>query len=376
MAGAGHRRAAEAVADSLHWRGASVAVCDTMPYTHPLFRAVYVRGGLGLITRMPRLYGMAYRIADRPAIDRALRGPRYQAQQISSRLLLDVIRSFSPDAVVCTHFLPAELCAGWRRSGELTIPLYTVITDFEPHRFWQHPGTDGYCVAQPGAADRLVEAGVDRASIAVTGIPIHRRFSQLPDRAAARHRLHLDLDRPLLLLSGGGLGVGGIDRVAQALLRHPLDAQIAIITGINRTLRHRLRHLSNGWIVRGFVDNMWDWLAATDIAIGKAGGLAASESMAAGTPMIVPYGLTGHETRNANYLAALGVAVLAASGDEAIKQAMCLLDDHNSLYARMQQAALQFARPCAAEAVAEFVLRSAARTGYGLTEAVLSMSRG
>ena len=357
-AGAGHRRAAEAVAASLRRCGATVAVHDAIPYTHPIFRAFYVGGGLGMITRLPRLYGVAYRMADRPTIDRVLRGPRHQAQRISAQSLLKAIRVFAPDAIICTHFLPAELCAGWRRSAQLTIPAYTVVTDFEPHRFWQHAGIDGYCVASDDAADRLARDGVDRSTIAVTGIPIPSDFADLPDRSTAFNRLQLDPDRLLLLLMGGGLGVGGIEPVARSLIGRPIDAQVAIITGSNQRLRRRLRRMSNDWIVRGFVDNMPEWLAAADVAISKAGGLTASELMAASVPTVIPRGLTGHETHNALYMALQGAAALAESSDDAVEQAMRLLADSEAR-AGMRLAAARSARPYAADTVAEYVLREA-----------------
>src|SRR5512143_4233403 len=71
-AGAGHRRAAEAIAEQLR-DCAIVAVQDIVTLTHPLFRTLYVGGGLGLITRWPRLYSVAYRVSDRPGVDRLIR---------------------------------------------------------------------------------------------------------------------------------------------------------------------------------------------------------------------------------------------------------------------------------------------------------------
>ena len=55
-AGAGHRRAAEAVADQLRATGTTVLALDVMAYARPMFRSLYVGGGLRLITRLPRLY--------------------------------------------------------------------------------------------------------------------------------------------------------------------------------------------------------------------------------------------------------------------------------------------------------------------------------
>jgi processive 1,2-diacylglycerol beta-glucosyltransferase len=231
-AGAGHRRAAEAVADRLQAQGALVLALDVLVYTHPIFRRLYVGGGLKLITRLPRLYSLAYRATDRRALDRLLRGPRLRAQQISTVRLRRALHAFDAQAVVSTHFLASELCAGWRRTGDLTAPLITVVTDFEPHYMWQHAGTDVYCVPTGEAADRLARDGIDRSIVAATGIPIDPAFAPRPDRAAARDRVQLDRDRAVVLIMGGGLGVGGLDRLARGLIDHPLDALIEVFQAI------------------------------------------------------------------------------------------------------------------------------------------------
>ncbi|HET7376494.1 MAG TPA: galactosyldiacylglycerol synthase, partial [Anaerolineae bacterium] len=253
-AGDGHRRAAEAVANQLQSRGAHVSLLDAMPHAHPIFRAIYVGGGLGLIIRLPSVFHAAYRLTDRSKVDRVIRGPRHRAQQLSTQSLLQAITAYQPDAIICTHFLPAEVCAGWQRSRQIKVPVYTVITDFEPHRIWQHQGIAGYCVATDAAASRLMADGIDRSIIKVTGIPIQTDFAHLPDRATAIKKLQLNPDRSTLLIMGGGLGVGKIEHIAQALIKKPIDAQIIFITGHNRALRRRLQQQSPDWIVRGFVN--------------------------------------------------------------------------------------------------------------------------
>jgi processive 1,2-diacylglycerol beta-glucosyltransferase len=357
-AGAGHRRAAEAVADQLRADGARVLALDVMAYTHPMFRMVYVGGGLHLITRLPRLYGLAYRATDQRLINRLLRGPRLRTQQFSTPRLQQALHTFEPDAVISTHFMASELCAGWRRTGALTAPLITVVTDFEPHYMWQHHGTDLYCVPTAEAINRLAHDGIDRSIVSATGIPIDPAFAQRPDRSAARDRVQLDRDRAVVVIMGGGLGVGRLDQLAQTLIDQPLDAQVVFITGQNRALRRRLRSLNSNWIVRGLVDNMPDWLAAADVALSKSGGLAASELLAAGVPTIVPLTLSGHEAFNAAYFASTGAAICVPSADRAVAEAHRILSD--PVRRRMMiDAAQRAARPAAAEEVAQIALRLA-----------------
>ena len=354
-AGAGHRRAAEALAEELRQRGSQVLLHDAMQSAHPMFRAVYVGGGLNLITQHPRLYRAGYQLTDVPLVNRVLRGPRLRTQQLSTPQLFHTIAAFQPDLVLCTHFLPAELCAGWRRSGQLTMPLHTVITDFDPHFIWQHQGVDAYYAPTEQARQRLIHDGFAPAIVHNTGIPIEQRFVHQPDRVSAARRLQIDPDRPTVLILGGGLGAGAMEAVAHSLLKRPLAAQLVFITGHNHTLRRQLKALSQHWLVCGFVNTMPDWLAAADIAISKAGGLAASELLAAGVPTIVPRTLTGHEALNAAYFASTGAALLVESAAEAVAQADRLL--HDPIERRnMRQAARQAARPTAASQISELVL--------------------
>jgi processive 1,2-diacylglycerol beta-glucosyltransferase len=208
------------------------------------------------------------------------------------------------------------------------------------------------------ARTRLIHDGFDPDIIYVTGIPVERRFAQHPDRSSAAQRLHLDPDHPLVLIMGGGLGVGAMDAVARSVLARPLDAQIAFITGRNHVLRRQLKVLSRSWIVHGFVRNMPDWLAVATVAISKAGGLAASELLAAGVPTIVPRALTGHEALNAEYFAATGAACLAASASEAVTQADRLLHDPFERERMRRQAGLA-ARPAAAAHIVDLALNAA-----------------
>jgi processive 1,2-diacylglycerol beta-glucosyltransferase len=259
--------------------------------------------------------------------------------------------------------LPAELCAGWRRCGRLPVPLCTVVTDFDPHFMWQHAGTDLYCVPTEAARARLLQDKINPAIVEVTGIPIERGFAALPDRSAAARRLNLDPDRAVVLIMGGGLGVGALDGIARSLLADPLDAQIVFITGSNHALRRRLKAMSKTWIVRGFVNNMPDWLAAADAAISKAGGLAGSELLAAGVPTIIPQVLTGHEAMNAQYLASTGAALLVDSAAEALAEADRLLHEPRRREA-MRHAAQRAARPQAAAFIADRVTSGARFTRY------------
>ncbi len=57
------------------------------------------------------------------------------------------VAAFAPDAVICTHYLAAEVLAPRRRKGKLRAPLSVVLTDFDIHTMWIQHGVDRYFVA-------------------------------------------------------------------------------------------------------------------------------------------------------------------------------------------------------------------------------------
>jgi processive 1,2-diacylglycerol beta-glucosyltransferase len=326
-----------------------------------------VGGGLSLIMRWPRVFGTVYRLTDRRGVDRLMRLPRYGTQRISARGLMRALRQFGPDATVCTHFLPAELLASWRRRGKLDAPLYVALTDFVPHRIWEHAGVDGYFVSSDLAARRLLADGVPRQTIHVTGIPISVEFTRRYNREALKARLDLDATRPLVLVTGGGLGAGSIESIARAALARSPDAQFVFVAGSNAELREQLERIivGTGWRALGFVSNMHEWLAAADVAIGKAGGLTGAEILASGLPFVVPPGLRGHEDRNAEYLERSGAARVAASVEDAVTAALSIAE-RPDVREQMRASALRIARPRAAHAIAAIVLR---QLGYAASAA-------
>ena len=105
-AGGGHRRAAEALSVAAAARGVSVVVRDILDFMPPLYRRTYAKGYLTLVRSAPELWGYLYAQSDRSAHDPLERQIRTVFNKLSSLSFLRFLTRNSPDAVVCTHFLP------------------------------------------------------------------------------------------------------------------------------------------------------------------------------------------------------------------------------------------------------------------------------
>src|SRR5215831_18076721 len=205
-AGSGHKRAAESLAAALSQieRAAIVREVDTLVFASRLYRDTYAASYNAMAARAPRLWGVLYHSWASAPVNRSTAPVRRALDRLNLRRLVRVLERESPDAVVCTHFLPVEALSKVRGVGRLRVPLYCVITDFTAHPFWAFPHVDRYFVASDQVARELAGHGVPPESIEVSGIPVDPRFATAIGRDAARARLGLDPARPIVLVMGGG----------------------------------------------------------------------------------------------------------------------------------------------------------------------------
>jgi processive 1,2-diacylglycerol beta-glucosyltransferase len=276
--------------------------------------------------------------------------------------LVRVVERESPDAVVCTHFLPVEALSPIRGRGRLRIPLYCVITDFAAHPFWAFPQVDRYFVASPRVASELAGHGVAEARIDVTGIPIDPKFAETIGRDAARARFGIETGRPMVLVMGGGRGVGPLVDLADRLSQLRLQPLVLVVCGTNARMRDQVDRLPGGRTggirTLGFTDEIDVLLEACDVMVSKAGGLTTSEALVKRTPMVIFKPTPGQEIRNAEYLTAGGAAMHADTVDQ-VESAVALLIGDPDVNRRMREAAARLARPDAASEIARRVLGAA-----------------
>jgi processive 1,2-diacylglycerol beta-glucosyltransferase len=356
-AGAGHLRAAEAVAKAmaLEAPGAEARHIDVLTLAGRPFREAYSQFYLKLVERAPALWGFLYDRLDRPPkqVPAALRSALHRW---NTRRLVDEVRAFAPDAIVSTHFLPADVLGRERRKGRLGAPLGVVITDADVHRLWVHRGVDRYFVARDEAGALLEGLGYGAAQVQVTGIPIDPRFAAAADRPALRRKHGLPDAGPIVLLLGGGFGVGPVRELARALAEARRPALVVVVAGRNEALRRSLVAQAGPRVrVLGFTTEMHEWMAAADLLVTKPGGLTTAEALARGLPMVLVNPIPGQEERNADALLESGAAVKANTRETLAWKVDSVLGSPERL-AALRAAALRAAHPRAAFDVARWAL--------------------
>lgn len=304
--GVGHTAAAAAVCDALAASDSAFQyeIVDSYKYAASIFSKVVADGYIGMVKTIPQLYKYVYDRAERATELGAFK--KWLSQYTASNLRAFVERS-RPDVVICTHAFPCGVMSEYKRLYAPDLPVVGIVTDFVVHPLWIFKNIDAYIVATPEIRAVLVARGVARERVHVIGIPISPRFANIGrSKNDLRESLTLPLDRTVVLMMGGGLGIGPMGSMIKALgkvdapvagvvIAGKSEAQVRHVLEMAHTVDYPLRVLS-------FVDNVHEYMNACDILVTKAGGLTASEALAAAIPTVLVKPLPGQEERNTRYL--------------------------------------------------------------------------
>lgn len=353
--GSGHNSAAAAVEQACAGRPdvTEVEVLDVLQASTSLYRDVLGKGYFVLVEETPWLVEWGYDLSDAPF---RRRGPLDPWTRANAMPVVSAIKRFRPTAIICTHFLPAQLLASLILRGAVDARTAIVTTDYDFQGLWLTSAFHALFLAREEGRVQLTALGLPPDRVVASGIPIAAQPGAPAERDPAAP--------PMLLVSAGASGGDyALAVVRQTLhLRSPFTA--TIVCGRNEALRRSVEDLiapgDDRFTVLGFTDEMPQLLQRADLFIGKPGGLSASECMAAGLPMVLVNPIPGQEVRNGDYLMEQGAAVRCNTATTIGWKIDGILGEPGRL-ARMQAAARRVGRPDAARDVVERLLDGPAR---------------
>jgi len=361
-AGAGHVRAAEAVEKAFNESSDAIEVrhLDVLFHTNKVFRHLYSKAYIDLVNRMPEVPGWIYDKLDKPWKNERR---RLALDKLNTRPFVKLLREYQPDLIVCTHFLPAEIVSWLKAKERIASRQAIVVTDFDVHAMWLCHHYEQYFVAIDEARAYLEALGIPGNKISVSGIPIDPVFAQHKDKSGMRRKHGLAEDRTTILLSAGGFGVGSIETLIAALLRLQTSAQVVAVCGRNLELKERLAKLASRMkpddrvIIKpfGYTRDMDELMAASDLVLGKPGGLTTSEALSKGLVFVIVNPIPGQEERNSDHLLEAGVGIRCNNLPVLAYKLDCLLSDQKR-FAKMQRSSRAMARPHAAREIVERLL--------------------
>jgi len=311
-----------------------LVLTDTMPWGHrSIARAIYghlarvdpehhwqvhfteVKADLGpapelftLMTRyFPETYSLAYKLS---------------TQKITNQLLSDVslnalgamkeaVNQIEPDLIISTYFVHSHCLGRWKNSEGMPFKLWTVVSDpwsvssltFVPN------GADLHLVYDKVGEKVGLDLGLAPSQILKTGWWVREEMYQHYDRAEARIKLGIRDNRPVVFVGGGSLGSSAIPRALPFLMASKKPLAVIINNGTDKVSLRMVDEYVNAYqlskrelpvqvINLGWIENIAEVLAASDIVLGKAGPNFIFEVIAQRKPFVAISHIAGNEDGN------------------------------------------------------------------------------
>jgi processive 1,2-diacylglycerol beta-glucosyltransferase/1,2-diacylglycerol 3-beta-galactosyltransferase len=241
--------------------------------------------------------------------------------------------------VVCVHEALIDMARKAIDRVNPDIKLITILTDpYTAHPVWFQEKRTELVVF----SDKL-----KREAIEVHGWPQERvhRFQFMLNKAYERRyteeekrevkkRLGIPLDKPVILIAGGGEGLSGAEKIVWRFRRRKRSETLLVVCGRNRLLRSNLRTMTEGMgnvKLFGFVSFMPDLLNIADCVITKGGASTVMEVLSVGKPAIFSTFIRGQELGNVLYSVYSGAGWYITKADAILDKAIELLYDEKAM---------------------------------------------
>jgi processive 1,2-diacylglycerol beta-glucosyltransferase len=305
-------------------------------FLHPMLAPLVFSAYRRTVTSQPRLYGMIYRHQYKKSLNR-LAG--LVLHRIFYAQTKSIIAQLKPDMIVCTHPFPNIIVSRLKRAG-LSVPLFTVITDYDAHGTWIDPEVDKYLVSTDAVRTKLLARGIPDTHIEVTGIPVHPNFRLEHRREPILREFGLK-EMPTVMIMGGGWGVFSKEE-KERLLTYVAgwrdSIQFLICLGTNEKAKQQLldeeafRHPNIHMI--GYTNEISKIMDVSDLLITKPGGMTCTEAMAKGIPMLFFNAIPGQEEENWHYFEEQGYGQMITSPEMVNQWFRMLLEQYPSFVQR------------------------------------------
>ncbi|HEX5177553.1 MAG TPA: glycosyltransferase [Chthoniobacteraceae bacterium] len=346
--GEGHNTAARGLRDAMQELGGTVELVDLFAQTstrlYDRTRSFY----LDVINHAPWLWSATYRLVDALPFG-ALAEPLLRTAR---RRLAALLEKHQPAAVVSVYpmfgYFIDRIYAHRRRA----FPFYTVVTDsITINSIWYRCGTDRFFVANEATAAVIRAGGVPSEKIAVKGFPVSPVFSRPralrpdPDATAPRVLFMINAQKDIA------------PAIVASLLSNP-RIELTVTVGRDDALRRKIEAIAARPIeVHGWTDRMPELLMRSHLLIGKAGGAAVQEAIAARTPMLITSVVPGQEEGNAQLLTEHECGAICETPEKIAATVDALFRDGALLWHRWERAITGLSRPEAAREIAQEILR-------------------
>lgn len=214
-----------------------------------------------------------------------------------------------PDIILVCYPVFIYDLARYIRENNLNIPLAVLVTDTgEVHLSWVSKEADYYFAPSDTTAFYLEKMGVEGSKVNTFGFPVKQNFYKKWRVSKARKDFNIPEKHKVVVYFPGAMGVGKVEEKVLAIDNRLTETTIFVVCGRNKRLISDIkkREFKNNVIPLGFVENMAELLAASDLVVSKAGGISVMEIITMKKPIVITEINPGQEEPNARFIESMG----------------------------------------------------------------------
>ena len=257
--------------------------------------------------------------------------------------MLKEIMDFKPDLIVSTYIFVSVALNDLKNTYNIPAKIMTLTLDYGVSPYWECTNDFDYLfISGDYMKEDLLRRGFNEKQLYPLGIPIKDIFSTDIDKTKMRKELGLDEKLFTLTIMKSGFFSISDKKMMKELEKVKQKIQVVIINGksgknveafeklIKKTTAPHIFHTI------GFTDKVGEIFSASDLILGKAGGLTVTEAITKGLPSLIVNKLPQQEIYNKDYAINNGCALEVNKKDTISKQIEFLLSNPDELE-KMQQ---------------------------------------
>lgn len=362
--GGGHLSAAKSIENHIKnkYPDVEIKLVDCIEYINKHLNKLLADSYNEAAKKAPFAWKTAYHLSNDGLTSKAVT----TSNKLFSIKLNKLLQDFNPDLIISTHPFGTQMCGILKKKEKIDCKLATILTDFHIHGQWLvfHEYCDYFFVSNNQMKADMIEYGVEKDKIYVSGIPVSDQFSQTFNREKICKEFDLNpAQQVVLFFAGGEFGLGNKTTilVLKSLIRLFSKLQVVAISGRNKKMKAKFEDLVKNTDseerikVMEYTNKVPELMSISSFVITKPGGLTSTESLTSHLPMIIINPIPGQEEENAQFLVEKGVAIWIKKNDNVARALKTLYRDPQKL-SLMKESAISLAKPDSTKMICEILL--------------------
>lgn len=335
--GEGHNFVAKAIKGKLDKVCEDVKIMDIYR-SNELYKKLNNAGYLFMKRHLPHIYQYAWTKCKNRNSDKRFKGGVQKSIKPYIKDIQQEIVTYQPNVVICTHPNASAILTYLRRFDlvDSNIRMYSVLTDIFPCPFWESSiYIDGVFVPTKYGNDQMYQKGFQPDQLKYVGFPTAEKFFAKKPKQEVREELGLE-DMFTVMLSSGGMGITSNLKLIKMLKN--TNIQIISVNGRNNKAKKEIERYINRSKVQhvinlGFVNNIEDYMDASDVFAATGGCTSLAEAIQKKIPIIGREKATINEKENLEILEKEGIAICM----EKTKDMITILQDLQAHPEKLEQ---------------------------------------